>query len=213
LDIASSKLSSVDRDAAQLGDRLVRAIQAKDLLTVQSLVVARANLEHVANDGARPTTLAMQQGTPPAILRFLLECRADVGCRDVQGRSLVHLWGWSLPKSRPGIKEAQKKLSALVAADADLDAQLPDTGDTTLHVLAKVFNTLSHRAAGDSSLGGTDLPIGNASEAQKYAKGTQFRLELLVTSGASTSARNSAGKLPLDLVEKQFRQHLSFFQI
>lgn len=206
----SGASSATDRDAIQLGERLLRAVKAKDLPSVQSLIVAGANLEHAAPDGSRPSAFAMLQGTPAGVLRTLLHAHADVHALDGQGRSLVHLWGWSLPKSRPGMKEAQKKLSMLVSAKADLDAQLPVTGDTTLHILAKVFNTLSVRASGGSLPGCEELALGDAREAEKFAKATQFRLDLLANSGACTSAKNSAGRRPLDLVERRFRSTLSF---
>lgn len=207
---SSTTSTAEDRDAMQLGDRLLRAVKAKDLPMVQSLMVARANVEHTSADGARPSTLAMLQGTPPGVLRTLLEARADVHVRDGQGRSLVHLWGWSLPKSRPGMKEAQKKLASLVSANADLDAQLPSTGDTTLHILAKVFNTLSVRASGGSVPGCDELALGDTREAEKFAKATQFRLDLLASSGANSSLNNSAGRRPLDLIERRFWPVLSF---
>lgn len=202
--------TAAERDAVLLGERLARSVRGKDLPAVQALIVARANIEHEDREGNRPAALAMLQGTPHGILKSLLEARADVHTTDGQGRSLAHLWGWSLPKSRPGVREAQKKLGILVRFKADLNTRLPTTGDTTLHVLARVFNTLSVRAAGDVVPGCEDLALGDCREAEKYAKGTQFRFQLLATSGGDVSVANGAGKLPLDLVERRFRSALPF---
>lgn len=186
-----------------MGERLLHAVRNKDAPGVQALLVARADLEYQGRDVCRPTALAMQQGVPHGVLKLLLEARADVQAVDGQGRSLGHLWSWSLPKSKAGVREAQKKLSLLTRHQADLNAQLPKTGDTPLHILARVFNTLSIRASGDAAPAlGDDC---SAEDAEKYAKSTLLRIQLLATS-AEVAKVNAAGVKPLDLIEQRFWQ-------
>jgi len=86
-----------------------------------------------------------------------------------------------------------------------LNAQIPDSGDTPLHILAKVFGTLCARAAGGS---GPAEAGGEQAQAEKFQKGTKFRIDLLVSSGAEVGARNNRGQRPLDLVGRQYRAAL-----
>jgi len=102
------------------------------------------------------------------------------------------------------MREAQKKLMLLVKSRADLDAKLPVTGDTPLHILARVFNTLSVRASGSKpAVDGLCGPR----EAEQFASCTQSRMQLLISFGASTISENCEAKTPLSLVSPKF-QHL-----
>merc|ERR1712232_32635 len=78
------------------------------------------------------------------------------------------------------------------------------TGDTPLHVLARVFSSLCARVS-DGPKGNSALDeLGDSSETAKFVKGTQFRIQLLVSSRADLSSPNGAGKRPLDVVERRF---------
>lgn len=199
-------MTASDRDARLLGDRLRRAIHSKDLPAVQALLAAHADMEQQDRAGSSATSLAMLQGTPHGILRALLGARANVDAIDGQGRSLAHLWAWTLPKTSRGVKEAQKKLALLVQSRANLDAQLPVTGDAPLHILAKLYNSLSARACDGTPDGGDE--IGGQKEAEQFATCTQSRIQMVVGAGASTSARNGEGKKPLSLIEPRFQRQL-----
>jgi len=194
-----------DRDARQLGERLLQAVQTKDVSSVQSLLVARANIEQKNKDGSNATTLAMMQGTPYNILRALLEGRANINAIDGQNRSLAHLWAWTLPKTKNGVREAQKKLSLLVNFRADLNSRLPVTGDSPLHILARVYNTLSMRAV-DARDGHARREVDDVlADTERFKKCTQSRILLMTGSGASTSVRNGEGKKPFSLIDPKFR--------
>ncbi|CAE8639439.1 unnamed protein product, partial [Polarella glacialis] len=130
-------------------------------------------------------------------LALLLDGKADVHCQDGQGRYLVHLWSWNLPKSRTSAKEELKKLSLLARHRADMNSQLPATGDTALHVLARIFNALSRRT------GDEDRRI-DSKDCEKFLNNTSIRIQMLADAGASVSIRNSVGQVPLELVEARF---------
>jgi len=72
-----------------------------------------------------------------------------------------------------------------------------------MHVLARVFNSL-HKRAQDESSSGPCPPSINSMEAERFAKTTEVRLQLLANAGASVSRQNSAGQVPLELVDTQF---------
>eukprot|EP00928_Gymnodinium_smaydae_P072155 TRINITY_DN5556_c0_g1_i1.p1 TRINITY_DN5556_c0_g1~~TRINITY_DN5556_c0_g1_i1.p1 ORF type:complete len:479 (+),score=133.89 TRINITY_DN5556_c0_g1_i1:264-1700(+) len=191
------------------GERLRAAVRRKDLAAVQTLIASRASVDAPGTDGLRPLALAMLQGTPPGILEALLLARASPHTRDFgQGRALAHLWAWTLTKSRAGTREAQRKLALLVACRADLDARMPATGDTPLHVLARVFTSVSARAT-DGTQGQACEELGSTLDAEKFARATQQRIQQLLASRADLSARNGAGKRPLDLVDRRFWPALS----
>lgn len=155
-------------------------------------------------DFAGQLTRAMMQDKKHSELKFLLDAKADVDTRDTEGRTLGHLWSWNLPKSRAGMSEARKKLEVLVRFNADLNARLPDTGDTPLHVLARVFNSLIARAEGCNS-STTPAIIHSGSDAEKMTRGVHFRIRLLLDSRADPEAINSAGQKPIDLVAERFQ--------
>lgn len=157
---------------------------------------------------------AMRQDVHHHELKRLLELGGDVHVRDSKGRTLVHLWSWNLPKSRNGIGEAKKKLDLLVRFHADLDARLPKTGETPLHILARVFNTLSARAEAE---GGTRAAAAevrhpevfkDSKDAEKFIRGVCYRIQLLVHFGANPCELNQAGRTPLELVAQRFRAAL-----
>lgn len=196
-------LTATERDARLLSERLRRAIRSKDFPSTQALLAARADIEQRDRDGSNATSLAMLQGTPHNILRVLLEARAQVHEVDTQGRSLAHLWAWSLPKTKSGVREAQKKLTLLVKSKANLNTKLPVTGDTPLHILARVFNTLSKRAADGQAPPG-DEEMGNQKDTEAFATCTLSRMHLISASGASISALNGEGKRPISLISPRF---------
>jgi hypothetical protein len=198
-----------DRDARNLGERLRRAIRSKDLPTTQALIAAQADIELQDRDGSNATSLAMLQGIPHSILRTLLDARANVHAVDAQGRSLPHSWAWTLPKTKNGVREAHKKLLLLAKSKADLNAQLPVTGDTPLHILAKVFNTLSARAFdGRPPDGDSHDGFGGTKDTELFANCTKSRIQLIIGSGASTSVLNGEGKTPLSLISPRFHHML-----
>lgn len=204
-----TSVAAAERDARQLSERLRRVIRNKDIPATQALLVARADMEQRDRDGSNAASLAMLQGTPHSILRVLLEAHANVHAIDGQGRSLAHLWAWTLPKTKLGVREAQKKLLLLVKSKANLNSQLPVTGDTPLHILARVFNTLSARASDGQSPGAVaGDEIGGQKETEQFASCTQSRIQLMIGSGASTSARNGEGKKPLALISPRFQNLL-----
>jgi len=199
--------TATERDARLLSERLRRAIRSKDLPSTQALLAARADMEQRDRDGSNATSLAMLQGTPHNILKVLLEARAQVHEIDSQGRSLGHLWAWSLPKTKSGVREAQKKLTLLVKSKANLNTKLPVTGDSPLHILARVFNTLSKRAADGQAPPG-DEETGNQKDTEAFASCTLSRMQLISASGASISALNGEGKRPINLISPRFHHLL-----
>jgi len=185
------------------GEWLLQAVQDKNLAKVQELLALRVDVETCDSRGIRPISLAMAQGVPSGILKSLLDSKANTMVRDNQNRALVHLWSWNLPRSKTSSREEQKKLALLAAHRVDLNSFLPVTGDTAMHVLARVFNSL-HKRAQDESSSGPCPPSINSMEAERFAKTTEVRLQLLANAGASVSRQNSAGQVPLELVDTQF---------
>lgn len=161
----------------------------------------------IAVAGVSALVLAMTKGAPGA-LRQLLAARADVGARDAEGRALAHLWGWSLLKSRSAVREEHLKLAALAEYGADLNAMLPGTGDTPLHVLARVFNCVCLASSGASvpTTAAAQLP---PEEAAKFAKSTRCRMQLLLDARADPVLCNASGRTPLDLVDEPFRSSVA----
>lgn len=198
-------------DPLLLGQRLRQAIRDKDGSQVQSLILARADLNSSDGDGATASALAVVQGTPPFMLRSVLEAKGDVHVRDGQGRSLVHIWSWSLQKSRTGLQEAQTKITILVNAGADLNARLPASGDTPLHVLATVFNRMSCRADDAAVCESHSEILGGQKNAEKFVRGVSFRIQMLVNARADVSVRDSKGKVPLEVIEKRYQSALPEF--
>eukprot|EP00931_Biecheleriopsis_adriatica_P085895 TRINITY_DN60669_c0_g1_i1.p1 TRINITY_DN60669_c0_g1~~TRINITY_DN60669_c0_g1_i1.p1 ORF type:complete len:357 (-),score=70.88 TRINITY_DN60669_c0_g1_i1:42-1112(-) len=186
---------------------LVDAIHEKNVLKVRELLASRADVEQADSKGVKPIILAMSQNSPSGILQGLLEAKADIAARDAQGRTLAHLWSWNLPKSKAALREEQQKLKLLASHNVDLNAHLPVTGDTPVHILARVFNTLAQRAR-DSCSGGACPPQIDSIEAEKFLNNTELRIQHLAAAGASVSSRNSAGQVPLELVETAFWQSL-----
>jgi hypothetical protein len=103
------------------------------------------------------------------------------------------------------MREAQKKLALLVRSRADLNAKMPVSGDSPLHILARVYNTLSSRACEGTDTGDG---IGGQKDALQFASCTQSRIQMLVGAGASTTAFNAEGKKPISLISGRFQQQL-----
>mmetsp|Transcript_87091 Transcript_87091/g.154089 ORF Transcript_87091/g.154089 Transcript_87091/m.154089 type:complete len:375 (+) Transcript_87091:25-1149(+) len=185
------------------GELLLQAIRDKNLPKVQELLASRVDVETCDSNGVRPISLAMGQGVPSGILKCLLDSKANTKVQDHQNRALIHLWSWNLPRSKTSAKEEQKKLALLAAHKVDLNATLPVTGDTAMHILARVFNTLRKRAEDETSSGPCPPQI-NSIEAERFSKNTELRLQLLANAGASVSIHNATGQVPLELVDTQF---------
>jgi len=184
-----------------LSEKLVKAVRSKDIAGVRSLIAAKADVDRMSSvDRAHPSALAMLQRTPPVILKVLLDAKADVERRDNQGRTLAHLWSWALPKSNGGMREAQEKLALLLNFGADINARMKSSGETPLHVLCQVFQSLRDKV--------DTCTEAEQRDAQRFAQGARFRVGLLLAAGASPDAANKIGSKPFDIVDPRYREEL-----
>jgi hypothetical protein len=196
-----NRLESTGGANVVLSERLLRAVRNKDVVSVRSLITAKADVDRMSSvDHSTPLGLAMLQRTPPVILKVLIDAKADVERRDPNGRTPAHLWSWALPKSNAGMREAQEKLALLLNAGAEINARITDTGDTPLHVLCQVFQSLREKV--------DTCTEEEQRDAQRFARGARFRVGLLLAAGANRDAANFSGRKPLENVDPRHRQEL-----
>lgn len=206
-DLSSVSMKSVDGSGVNvvLSERLLRAVRHKDVASVRSLIAAKADVDRSSSVcGTQPSALAMLQKSPPLILKVLLDAKANVERRDNQGRTLAHLWSWALPKSNAGVREAQEKLALLLNYGADINARMQDNGDTPLHVVCQVFQSLRDKVETCNEV--------EIRDAQRFAQGARFRVGLLLAAGANRNATNNGGRKPLENVDPIYRPELLALQ-
>ena len=101
---------------------------------VRSLLEAGSNV-HASIEVVRETGLmrALHSPNAPAILKLLLGASAAVNARDAQGQTALHY-----AVQLPTFSLCREVLDILLQADADVNIPCNRTGDTVLHVCAKL---------------------------------------------------------------------------
>jgi len=204
LPVLSSLREEDEEDATFLERDLRAAVAAGDVAQVQALLEARADASSYDADGRSCAAVALAQG-PHRVLGLLLSARADPNARDSQGRALVHVWSRSLVKSRASMHQEERKLAHLAGAGADMSGRLPESADTPLHIVSRIYNALMLQKESGALLGKSVLD----GELPRFAHTTRVRLQLLVDARADPLARNVDGVTALDLVEPRFRPSLA----
>uniref|UniRef100_A0A7S1F430 Ankyrin repeat protein n=1 Tax=Noctiluca scintillans TaxID=2966 RepID=A0A7S1F430_NOCSC len=188
-------------------------------LLLEAGVLPRGRASKGRHQGVPPLAIAARGAKPADILHLLLEVTADteatgdvVSIHDVTcemevtrrlGRDeeiFAALMAWTDTFVDVDVHRAQviTKLNLLLAHGVDVNARVEHSGDTALHVVARIFQRNRSQLTGPSANNWT----------QRRFNCAKFKWELLQRAGAEP-LRNRRHELPIDLVSSDLRGELS----
>ena len=187
---------------------------AKPVLAVRAFLDAGAPIDAADSYGRRALHWVVQYGGYQAArqqLELLLARVADVGATDNEGATPLHLaCGVVRPRSR-GIVQEMAQL--LLSAGADVNAPLPGSGRTPLHLAAQHLSDCSANVARLLLEHGADVhvvdtngctPLHDACDPQGWA--ALEAVKTLLQHGADTRAADARGWQPVHFLAAQERR-------